>query len=82
MCYLWSICCCLAGTDIDLATGYCTLYFQPLYIQQQNKVIRHCSLMHLKSMKTFVRGIDPELTQLPAATQVADLDLQESLCEK
>lgn len=35
-----------------------------------------------RSIKTSMKGIDPKLTQLHAATQFAYLHLQESLCEK
>jgi len=35
-----------------------------------------------RSVKTFMKGIDPKLTQPHAATQFACLYLQESLCEK
>lgn len=35
-----------------------------------------------RSVKTFLKDIDPKLTQLHAATQFAYLHLQESLCEK
>lgn len=73
-------CCYLTGTLIVLAINYCTVYFQSLYIQEENEIFKYFILQLLRSLEILVRSIDPHLTQLYPATQFAYLHHQESLC--